>query len=155
MPSLPFLRLNLRKSRSDYDTDFSAWALEQAEALRARRLDALDIENLAEEIESLSRSDRREIYSRLSLLLAHLLKWRAQPKLRCGSWRASVGEARRRIDRLVNESPSLHDYPGQILAEAYADARETAADETGLEMPLACPWTIDEAMTADLEFFTT
>ena len=137
--------------RRDYDSDFSAWALDQAALLRAGRVDALDLQNLAEELESLSRSDKREIYSRMAALLAHLLKWRFQPELRCGSWRASIGEARRRIGRLVKESPSLVSYPGEVLAEAYDEARQTAADEAGLEMPADCPWTVDEALKADLE----
>lgn len=75
--------------RRDYDSDFSAWAVEQAALLRAGRLDAVDAENIAEEIESLSRSDKREILNRMIVLLKHLLKWRYQPELRCGSWKAS------------------------------------------------------------------
>jgi uncharacterized damage-inducible protein DinB len=68
-----------------YETDFFLWTKEQAAALRAGRLDALDRDNLAEEVESLGRKDRRELESRLTVLVMHLLKWRHQPAERGGS----------------------------------------------------------------------
>ena len=137
--------------RHAYDSDLSAWALEQALLLREKRFAALDLENIAEEIESLSRSERDEIYSRMVVLLTHLLKWAFQPELRSGSWRASIVEARRRIARRIKMSPSLASYPAEVLAEAYADAREIAGAEAGRGMPESCPWTADEARMAALD----
>src|SRR5919204_82762 len=73
---------------SDYDTDFYRWTQKQAAALRAKDFAALDLENLAEEVESLGRSDRRAIVSHLERLLLHLLKWREHPQGRGPSGRA-------------------------------------------------------------------
>jgi Domain of unknown function DUF29 len=63
-----------------YDEDLYQWTIEQGRALRGRTMNALDYDNLAEEIESLGRSDKREIESRLENLIVHLLKWRYQPE---------------------------------------------------------------------------
>ena len=62
-----------------YDQDFYAWSREQAELLRAGELGQADIEHIAEEIESMGRTEKRELISRLEILLLHLLKWRYQP----------------------------------------------------------------------------
>jgi hypothetical protein len=138
-----------------YDTDFYTWTQTQAAAVRAKDWAALDIENIAEEIESLGRSDRRAITHQLERLLLHLLKWVYQPQERARrgrSWRGSVRQARTAIADLIEESPSLHDLPAERLARAYARARVQAMEQTGL--PLAtflevCPWTpaqvLDEA----------
>jgi uncharacterized membrane protein YccC len=141
-----------------YDTDFYRWAMDQAEALReASRLNlntpkALDWENLAEEIESLGRSDARELYSRHVQLLLHLLKWVHQPSKRTRSWRSTMREQRQRITLLLKESPGLKPGEAEAFARAYADARELAADQTGLPVsafPEACPITIEQAMDPD------
>jgi hypothetical protein len=70
-----------------YDEDFVAWAEQTARLLRQGRLHELDIENLAEEIEAMANRDRRELLSRLTVLLHHLLKWGWQPEKRSGSWK--------------------------------------------------------------------
>jgi hypothetical protein len=135
---------------ADYDTDLYAWTKAQADALRRRASNELDWDNLAEEIETLGRSDRHQIESRLENLILHLLKWRYQPELQCGSWRGSIFEARHRLERLLADSPSLRSYPAQYLAEAYPYARRKALDETGLlRLPDECPWTIDEVLSPD------
>ena len=90
-----------------YDTDFYRWTQTQAAALRAKDFAALDLGNLAEEIESLGRSDRRAVVSHLERLLLHLLKWREQPQGRGPSWRSTIRHARREIGKLLAESPSL------------------------------------------------
>jgi hypothetical protein len=132
---------------SDYDTDFHEWAETQAGLLRRRAANALDWDNLAEEIEALARSDRREIRNRLVVLCAHLLKWEFQPHLRSNSWRGSIREARRQIGDLIAESPTLVPYPAIKLAEAYGHGREDAEAETGLvDLPQACPWTIEQVL---------
>ena len=131
-----------RARTSLYDTDFSAWCQEQARQLRAGQLDALDIENLAEELEGMARSDKRQIRSRLEVLITHLLKWKYQPGRRSGSWRSTIGEQRRRIAEVVSDSPSLATYPAMIAVDAYAAARYCAAHETGMDFslfPAVCP----------------
>jgi hypothetical protein len=117
--------------------------------LRERRSSDIDWENVAEEIETLGRSDKRAIESNLNVILLHLLKWRYQSDQRKSGWRSSIAEHRARIRKLTDESPSLRDYPGQVLDEEYQLARTKAADETGLpeeRLPLTCPFTISEAL---------
>jgi hypothetical protein len=136
-----------------YDTDFYAWTLTQAEALRAKNWRALDVDNLAEEIESLGRSDRYAIESQLERLLLHLLKWRDDPAVEPRRvWRLTINHARREIARRVGDSPSLRDHPARYLATAYRHAREDAAVETGLPLatfPEVCPWPSDRVLEAD------
>ena len=125
-------------TKTTYDTDFYAWTQAQAAALRAKKWLALDVDNLAEEIESLGRSDRRAITHQLERLLLHLLKWVYQPDQRARrgrGWRGSVRQARTAIADLLEESPSLRDYPAQRVALAYRRARQQSAIQTGL--PLA------------------
>src|SRR5580704_181268 len=90
-----------------YDDDFFAWTQEQARLLRGGDLADIDAGNLAEEIESMGRSDRREIRSRLVVLLAHLLKWQFQPGGRTTSWSGTIVEQRHQIDLVIADSPSL------------------------------------------------
>ena len=71
------------------------WAEEQARYLREGRLSELDIEHLADEIEDVGRSEKRELASRMAVLLAHLLKWRLQPEKRSRSWRTIIADQRR------------------------------------------------------------
>lgn len=133
-----------------YETDFALWAERQAHALRHRAGDEIDWENAAAEIESLSRTDKRAIHLRLAIICAHLLKWQFQPDARSNSWRSSGAQARNRIARLIEESPSLRSHPAAVLDAAYADGRRVAALETGLtDPPAACPWTIAQAPEPD------
>src|ERR1700685_1873301 len=82
---------------SDYDRDFYAWANKQAALLRAGKLSEADFEHIAAEIESMGKTEKRELVSRLTVLLLHLLKWRFQPELRSPSWRLSVEEQRLQV----------------------------------------------------------
>lgn len=146
----------VRKSAALYDRDFFAWSEEQARLLKARTPAGLDWDNLAEEIETLGRSTRSEIRSRLIVLLQHLLKWQHQPAKRKPGWRASILEARDQINRELSDSPSLRSYPAAVLDEQYEIARLKAADETELPLdafPPRCPYTteqiLDEAFYPD------
>ena len=135
-----------------YEADYAEWCAEQGALLRAGRLDALDRENLAEEIESLGRSDKREIRSRLKELLVHLLKWQFQPKKRKGGWRATIIEQRDELKQLLEESPSLRNLPSLALARQYPIARAKAAGETGLAetlFPKDCPYSIESILDDD------
>lgn len=130
-----------------HERDFHAWTVEQAAALRAGRLDRIDLTNVSEEIESLGRSERHEIRNRLSVLLLHLLKWAYQPEARSSGWKGTIIEQRSRLSDLISENPSLHDLPANALAKEYRIARLKAADETNLPeegFPLECPFTIGE-----------
>jgi hypothetical protein len=139
----------LEVTMSLYDTDYFAWANEQAALLRSGKLAAVDIENVAEEIASMGRSEKRELLSRLALLSMRLLKWQAQPMLRGNSWRATIKVQRREIARHLADNPSLKSQLPDLLAAAYGDAVLLAGRETGLPesaFPGSSPWTFDEMM---------
>jgi hypothetical protein len=137
-------------SNSLYDRDFYAWTHEQAALLRSGRLDAADIDNIAEEIESMGRSEKRELVSRLAVLLQHLLKWRFQPDFRSNSWRLTIEEQRNSLADHLDENPSLRAQLDRALETAYRSARLKAAAETGLardSFPEVCPFTCEQAMS--------
>jgi Domain of unknown function DUF29 len=138
------------RNRVDYEEDFYAWTAEQARLLRSGELTSIDVANIAEEIESLGRSDKRAIESRLTVLLMHLLKWQIQSKMRSQSWSGTILEQRRRIEKLLRESPSLRASVNEALAEAYSDAREAASNDTGLpetDFPTECPFTAEQVLS--------
>jgi Domain of unknown function DUF29 len=134
----------------DYEEDFYAWTVEQARLLRASDLYDIDTANIAEELESMGRSDRREIRSRLIVLLTHLLKWRFQPDAKSTSWSGTIREQRQQIELILEDSPSLRPIVKESLARAYADARVNAAEQTGLseaDFPKECPFSSQEIMS--------
>jgi len=136
----------------DYEEDFYLWTVEQARLLRSGELSAIDAANIAEEIESMGRSDRRELKSRLIVLLAHLLKWRYQPDAQSRSWSSTIREQRQQIDLVLEDSPSLRPAVAQMLDQTYGIARERAAEETGLAeaaFPGTCPFTPDEVLSRE------
>jgi len=92
-----------------YEHDIHAWSQRTAQLLRQHRFQELDIEHLAEELETMSRRDRQELVSRLKILLGHLLKWQHQPQHRSSSWRGSILEQRLRIRDLLQDAPSPED----------------------------------------------
>ena len=136
-----------------YDRDFFAWSREQADLLRAGKLTEADILNIAEEIDSMGRTEKRELVSRLTVLLLHLLKWRFQSERRGASWEASIRVQRNRIADHLDDNPSLRPMLPQALANAYRDARLEAAAETNLPVasfPDECPWQLADVL--DPEF---
>lgn len=138
--------------RSLYDLDFAEWTQITAKLLRQRKFDEIDIENIAEEIESLGKRDRRELSSRLKVLLMHLLKWSCQPEKYTNSWRSTVKEQRRQIKAIFKDSPSLKRYMAEEFSDCYQDARDMAADETGLDIvvfPVDCEWTIEQVLDSN------
>ena len=126
-----------------YEQDFFAWANQQAALLRAGRLSEADIAHIAEEIESMGKSEKRELISRLKVLMMHLLKWQSQPTGRSTSWRLTVEEQRREVVDHLADNPSLQSLMDTALASAYGSAVLAAARETGLDValfPEECPW---------------
>jgi hypothetical protein len=137
-----------------YDTDFYGWTQEQAALLKAGRLSDLDIENLIEEVETMGRSEKRALRSRLSVLLLHLLKWHFQPLRRGNSWRYTIIEQRIQFKSVLNDNPGLKPDFQNILIDAYDYAVVKATHETGLRFdifPILCPWTIEQLI--DKEYF--
>ena len=137
-----------------YEKDVVAWAMEQAALLRSGQLSALDIEHIAEEIEDVGKSEKRELASRMAVLLAHLLKWQYQPGRRGSNWTRTIKEQRKAIAAAMRQTPSLKASLTDVdwLAGTWADAVSKAVDETGLDsFPEDCPWSMDEVLAA--EFF--
>ncbi len=132
-----------------YEADFVAWLEDQARRARCGDLDALDLENIAEELEGMARSDRREIRNRLTVLLIHLLKCLVRPGKRSASWLGTIAEQRDGIAVLLEDSPSLWAYPAEILSRCYPSARRKAAYQMRLSeraFPEQCPFAIGEVL---------
>ena len=131
------------------DQDFYAWSLEQAALLREGKVAEAELGLIAEEIESMGKAEKRELISRLTVLLLHLIKWRFQPQGRGNSWRLSIATARDEIADLINDNPSLKSALDEVTASAYRYARRKAAIETDLGeecFPDQCPWPFAAAM---------
>ena len=111
----------------------------------------MDLEHLAEEIESLGKRDRRAVESYLEVILLHLLKWAYQSELG-RSWEKSLLQARHRLAKLLRENPSLANQVPEFLDEGYPHARRLAAVETGLPLttfPATCPWAGEQVLDED------
>jgi hypothetical protein len=135
-----------------YETDFYQWALQQADRLRNQEYADLDIENLAEEIEAMAKRDRCELFSRLPVLLLHLLRWHHQPSQRTPSWSATLDEQRNALALFLEDSPSLRRELPEMIVKAYPKAITRAIKETGLPadtFPARCTWTIEQILDAD------
>ncbi|MBW4462369.1 MAG: DUF29 domain-containing protein [Nodosilinea sp. WJT8-NPBG4] len=135
-----------------YEADFCAWVQQQAEFLRNRQWQSIDLPNLIEEIESLGKQQRQELRNRLSVLLEHLLKWQFQPQQRSRSWLATLRVQRRDILRLLDENPSLKPYLKEALVDAHANNRDLAMGETNLPevtFPLGCPYGLANILSED------
>lgn len=132
-----------------YDTDTYTWAMQQADALRRRSANEVDWDNVAEEIESVGKSEARELYSRYVVLVTLLLKWSFQPDLRGASWEITIRTQRELIRRHLDKNPSLKPRRDELLGEAYFEARSEAALQTGLPLatfPETNPFTVANAM---------
>lgn len=136
-----------------YETDFYQWIMKNAELLRAGRANEADLENIAEELEGMGRSERRELLSRLAVLIAHLLKWQAQPDKRSRSWTLTINLQREELAGLLTEMPSLRGYLEEHLPKAYYTGLVTAVTETHLpkeDFPDTCPFPLEAIL--DLDF---
>lgn len=141
-----------KKLEELYLRDYYLWLETTVKVLSDGRWNELDVENLIEEIESMGRSEKRAIESNLVVLLLHILKWLYQPSMPTGSWKGSILEHRRRLQKDLKVSPSLNNYLEEVFVECYQDARQQAAAETGLPLdtfPIASPFTPDEALNKD------
>ena len=137
-------------TQSLYEKDFYAWTVETANQLRSRQLNKIDIDHLAEEVESMGASERRQLQSRLEVLLIHLLKLKYQPEYQHkGSWLRTVREQRKRLKDLLNQNPSLKSKIEVIALNAYSYAKDSAVYETGLHMntfPTQLPYTLEQIL---------
>jgi len=135
-----------------YETDFYAWIQNQVGVLRARNFASLDLDNLIEEIEDMGKRQKQELRSRLSVLLAHLLKWQYQPKLQGNSWASTIKVQRFEIKVHIDDNPSLKHYLDETISKAWQGAVIMAETETGIDQstfPVRCPWTFEQIMNPD------
>jgi hypothetical protein len=133
-----------------YETDVIAWANEQAAFIRSGRFDLLDLEHIADEIEDVGKSEQREFANRMSVLLAHLIKWQYQSSHRGKSWERTIKDQRTMIMRRLSKTPSLKpnlENP-DFWFDSWADAARIAENETGIlnVFPESCPWDFDQIM---------
>ena len=132
-----------------YHRDFHAWANEQVSLPRMGKLSDADVGNIAEEIATLGRHEKRELAGRLTVLLHRLLEWRFQPQRRSRSWEVSIANTRDELVDHLADNPSLKALLPEAMTTAYRRARRTASNKTGLlesALPDECPWTFDQAM---------
>jgi hypothetical protein len=132
-----------------YDLDFYQWTQSQSDLLRVEEWEQLDWQHIAEEIESLGKKDKRQVQSRLAVLITHLLNWEYQPEKRSPSWRKTLKEQRFRLMLILNDSPSLKVGLPEFVAVVYPYAVENAADETGLDrrlFPVVCSYRIEQVL---------
>jgi hypothetical protein len=135
---------------SAHEHDFYAWTQEQANLLKAGQLHQIDWENIAAEIEDMGRSEKRQLDSRLEILIMHLLKWQFQPNLRSRSWELTIKEQRLRLEKLLQKNPSLHPHVTEAIADVYPLATISAERETGLSLfPETCPYTLTEILSGE------
>ncbi len=128
-----------------FESDETAWLEIMAALVRAGRIEQLDMTHLAEYLSDMARRDRREVKSRLVFLMLHLLKWEHQPEKRTRSWRGSIIEHRQELGGLITRG-LLRSHAAEVLDDAYSDAVERAAAETGLgreQFPIDCPYSVD------------
>ena len=134
-----------------YEQDFYLWTQTTAQKLKENKLHEIDIPNLIEEIESMGRSEKRELKSRLIILLMHLLKWQYQPEKRSESWRSTITEQRISIEVLLEDSPSLKPLVAEIFNDCYQKARLKASEETKIKLnffPQESPFNQEETITS-------
>jgi hypothetical protein len=126
-----------------YDADETAWLDAMAQLASEGRASEMDYEHLAEYLTDMAKRDRREVESRLAILIAHLLKWDRQPDKRSRSWRLTMEQQRQELRRLL-ASGTLRNHAEAVLSDVYADGVKQAVIETGLPQsafPAACPFT--------------
>jgi hypothetical protein len=123
----------MSKTCTLYEEDFHAWSQEQARLVREGAFDRLDREHLAEEIESLGRTEQARLARHFELYLMHRLKWEYQPEYRTRSWMLTMKEQQRQAVRLVKKNPSLKPLVRELFEDAYSGARVLALNETGIE----------------------
>lgn len=130
-----------------YDDDLYTWSLEQANLLKEHKFEQIDLEHIIEEIEDMSKSEKRALQSFLETLLMHLLKWHYQPAYQGRSWRFTIIEQRKRIESHLQENPGLKSKLFELIEKAYRYAVIGAACETGLAVevfPHQCPWSYEQ-----------
>jgi hypothetical protein len=135
-----------------YDTDYNLWVMETVDQLKNKNFDAIDLENLIEEVSDLSRRDKRKLESLLRRLFEHLLKlkyWESQITRNQGHWKGEIRTFRKQINNELKTSPSLNRHLLEIFDKCYQDAREIVSDKSQLSIntfPEALIGTMEEVL---------
>ncbi|HSO84894.1 DUF29 domain-containing protein [Thiocapsa sp.] len=135
-----------------YDKDFYGWLTDNVALMRRGQLDRIDVENIAEELEAMAKSEKRELLSRLAVLLMHLLKWHYQAPKGSRSWRTTILAQRMDVSELLEDSPGLRPFLIDKLQAVYEKAKLKAEDETGIDrrqFPDHCPYALEDILAAD------
>ena len=146
----------------EYEQDFHQWIEHHITLLKEGKLNEIDVDHLIAELEDIGKSNRRELKSRLVVLIAHLLKWQYQYEqlqdwwktFTGGSWRATINNQRTELIDLLKDSPSLKRFLTETVSEAYPSALELVIEETNLPestFPKTCPYTIEQLL--DKKFY--
>ncbi len=141
-----------QQTSSLYEEDYHLWLMNTIHQLQQGRLAEVDKINLIEELESMIKSEKKAIRSNLRIILIHLLKYKYQSEKRTNSWLSTIREHRKRIQDDFEDSPSLKRYFYEVFSKSYQDARELAADETGLSIdtfPVECPFSQEDTLNPD------
>jgi hypothetical protein len=142
-------------TKSLYEEDFYLWIQKTARLLKEQCFEEVDLENLIEEIETMGRNEKRELESRLTTMVEHLLKlmyWQAEKDYNMRGWRGTVIEQRRQVQRLLKDSPSLKGLLGEIFLDCYQVARKDTLQKYRLppEMfPTEPPFTVADVLNPD------
>jgi len=132
-----------------YDRDFYEWTQKNAQLLREGRLSEIDIDNLAEELETMGRSEKRAFVNHLALLIAHLLKWECQPVFRSKIWKYTIREQRAQVTDILDDNPSFKHSLDEMFLKAYGKAIVRVVKETGLDedmLPATCPYQLEDIL---------
>ena len=141
------------EAQTAHDDDYCLWIEEQVALLRNGSVTRADLLTIAEELEGMGRSQKSAVESNLRIVLAHLLKYRYQPKKRSGRWEATLIEHRSRLHGDMRASPSLRRHAAETLTASYQAGRRLAAAETRLPQatfPEICPFTLDQVLDPDV-----
>ena len=132
-----------------HDEDFYGWAVHTAQLLKDKKMNDVDFDSIIEELEEMGISNEHQLINRLSILIAHLLKWQYQPDFRGRSWSGTIKEQRNKINRLIKKNPSLKSKLSEAVEEGYEDSKNIIEKETPIDLrmiPQVCPYHFDQIM---------
>lgn len=143
-----------------YDSDWYAWTQDQAARLRemppAMRPNGLDIENLAEEVESMGRAQRRELRSLLTQIYIHLLKFEFHPAREARvHWETEIGTFRIQAELSLRDSPSLRPRLSELADEAWKLALLRVSGRVAAEAPEIARLMAEAGVSRDVPRYDT
>lgn len=142
----------MNRLKVEYEQDFYVWLQRNIDLLKQGKFNEIDVDILVDELESMGKRDKRELTSRLMILIAHLLKWQFQPNNQSNRWHGSIDEQRLQIIRQLEDSLSLKTQLSESIKSAYPDALKLAVKETTLPLntfPNTCPYSISQLLDED------